>query len=573
MAIDEVITKSKSMSESTSNFNMPQNDKRNKGSNLPARMGYLIARRHRIERWAYDGRSTSISARSSTTSATIGSISGQKRSESSFSQIDRKFNLDLVQLSEQRQKVIERRNFDQKIFANKQAIKYKENPAILKTLSYVRKCCKYDDQKGEVEDNIDPKIFLEENSSPKRSRSRSPSPTKRNLSMKASTQTSASLAETFLKHNQKYIRSYASSPISKKLFESKTSCNTPTTTNRSETIPTDDDFQKRHVQFRINTDGEYLICQSAHVNSKSRSYNEGKPPIRNVISADGIQPSNTFVDARPSKSAPPIRITSSALDSTSEQTKPSPKPRRPVSRISSATSSIQDFRRHPERYLSSSNRYLPLLLRQMTDIDSKESHNKQQKERIDSIRKRMNFSPPISRLSDGSDLTYDEAKSFLSEEIDIAKFTPRAALPLWAQQDRKLNKKFRPSSKIDLLQTVVEDTTERTMAMARLRDREYARLHELINTSPIGQILEPFSAIKTDENVQVDLEQQSASNIQRQPIQSTVDKLSMKSTKIRQLGDLVQSIDSLHCSDGIDGRKRRQVDMDKNREKLGILIF
>ncbi|CAF4736573.1 unnamed protein product, partial [Rotaria magnacalcarata] len=64
------------------------------------------------------------------------------------------------------------------------------------------------------------------NASPKRSRSRSPSPTKRNLSMKASTQTSASLAETFLKHNQKYIRSYGSSPINRKLFGSKTSCNT-----------------------------------------------------------------------------------------------------------------------------------------------------------------------------------------------------------------------------------------------------------------------------------------------------------------------------------------------------------
>ncbi|CAF4406160.1 unnamed protein product, partial [Rotaria magnacalcarata] len=91
----------------------------------------------------------------------------------------------------------------------------------------------------------------------------------------------------------------------------------------------------------------------------------------------------------------------------------SPKPGRSLSRISSAKSSVQEFRRHPERYLSSSNRYLPLLLRQMTDIDAKESHNKQQKEQIDCIRRRMNFSPPISRLSDGSDLTYDEAKSFL----------------------------------------------------------------------------------------------------------------------------------------------------------------
>lgn len=73
---------------------------------------------------------------------------------------------------------------------------------------------------------MDPKIFLENNSPTKRSRSRSPSPIKRSLSAKARTQTSASVAETFLKHNQKYIGSNASSSLSKKLTESKSSCTT-----------------------------------------------------------------------------------------------------------------------------------------------------------------------------------------------------------------------------------------------------------------------------------------------------------------------------------------------------------
>ena len=94
-------------------------------------------------------------------------------------------------------------------------------------MSYVRKCCKYADSNDNEENAIDPKIFLEENSSTKRSRSRSPNVTppvaKRNLSANARTQTSASLAETFLKHNKKHLGSYSPSPLGRRLTESKTS--------------------------------------------------------------------------------------------------------------------------------------------------------------------------------------------------------------------------------------------------------------------------------------------------------------------------------------------------------------
>ncbi len=46
---------------------------------------------------------------------------------------------------------------------------------------------------------------------------------KRNLSSHARTQRSGSLTETFLRHNKKHITSYGSSPINRKLAESKIS--------------------------------------------------------------------------------------------------------------------------------------------------------------------------------------------------------------------------------------------------------------------------------------------------------------------------------------------------------------
>lgn len=124
MAIDETITRPKSNQTST----MIEHD----NSNVPVRMGHLLARKQRIERWAYKGRSSSISDTATTTSAALGTVSAQKRSESTYAQSGRKLNIHLLQLSEQRQKTIERNNFDQKLFANKQALKYKDNQSVLR---------------------------------------------------------------------------------------------------------------------------------------------------------------------------------------------------------------------------------------------------------------------------------------------------------------------------------------------------------------------------------------------------------------------------------------------------------
>ncbi len=142
--------------------------------------------------------------------------------------------------------------------------------------------------------------------------------------------------------------------------------------------------------------------------------NIDKQTIRNIKTAHGIRSSNSSHDTRTSISAPLIRTITSANEPSNEEIKQSSKPKRPLSRISSVKSAIQEFRLHPERFLSASNRYLPLLRRQALEVESKRS-----KDKNDSSKKsRINFSPPISRLSDGSDLTYDDAKSFLSEDIE-----------------------------------------------------------------------------------------------------------------------------------------------------------
>lgn len=139
------------------------------------------------------------------------------------------------------------------------------------------------------------------------------------------------------------------------------------------------------------------------------------------------------------------------------------------------------------------------------------------------------------------------------------------------RDSRKEMKKARPSSKIDLMAPIVDDSAERLMALARLRDREYAHLNELIRTNSIEDILEPLSAMKTDEHDPIDAEEKKRLNYKQQSTPSIVQEVTP--LKIRQLGEILHSIDSLRCSDASDRRARRQVDMEKNRAKLGILIF
>ena len=130
MAIDETIPPAHSPFNSSSQASMRDAEKTT--PTPPARLGHLLARQQRINRWAHQGRGASISSTALTSASTLNNASSQKRSESLFSQTNRKLHLRLLQMSEQRQKVIDQRNFDQKLFANKQALKHKENPAVLR---------------------------------------------------------------------------------------------------------------------------------------------------------------------------------------------------------------------------------------------------------------------------------------------------------------------------------------------------------------------------------------------------------------------------------------------------------
>lgn len=90
----------------------------------------LSVRKQRIEHWAYDQRGESLQDQILQSSTAAGSSLEQRRAESSFIQADRRLKVDLYRLGDQREKALERFNFDQKLFANKQALRHKDNSEI-----------------------------------------------------------------------------------------------------------------------------------------------------------------------------------------------------------------------------------------------------------------------------------------------------------------------------------------------------------------------------------------------------------------------------------------------------------
>ena len=87
------------------------------------RPSHLNVRKQRIEYWAFSNRT-----KTNHCTATLGAALMEKRSESALFQDDRRPRLELYRLGEEREKLLERVNFDQKLFANKQALKHKDNP-------------------------------------------------------------------------------------------------------------------------------------------------------------------------------------------------------------------------------------------------------------------------------------------------------------------------------------------------------------------------------------------------------------------------------------------------------------
>lgn len=102
------------------------------GKTTPTRPGHLSIRKQRIERWVYKGRSVSMSSKAIGSSNALGTSLIQKRAESSLFQTERQLNMYLFQLGEKRDKLTERVNFEQKLFANKQALRHKNNQEILR---------------------------------------------------------------------------------------------------------------------------------------------------------------------------------------------------------------------------------------------------------------------------------------------------------------------------------------------------------------------------------------------------------------------------------------------------------
>lgn len=139
------------------------------------------------------------------------------------------------------------------------------------------------------------------------------------------------------------------------------------------------DTEQTQLPLPVNKRGS----QSAHILSKSRSSIE-------TISTKVLQ------GIRSVNSAPPRTMIG--------QEKKSIQIKRPSTRIFCTKSTLNEFSRHPEQFLSASNRYLPILRRQATAIES---------------RSRRKHRQSNSRCSDHSDIGFDEAKSFLSDENDL----------------------------------------------------------------------------------------------------------------------------------------------------------
>jgi cell division septum initiation protein DivIVA len=106
--------------------------------------------------------------------------------------------------------------------------------------------------------------------------------------------------------------------------------------------------------------------------------------------------------------------------------------------------------------------------------------------------------------------------------------------------------KLRAPNKINLMETISDNTSEQQIALSRFRDLEYANLQKLIRSNSIKHILEPLSPIKTSEN---------------------------KHRSSMQLNEILHSIDSLSYSKTTTKSKQKRTDIEKSLSKLGLLIF
>lgn len=259
------------------------------------------------------------------------------------------------------------------------------------TLNYVRKCSQHFDMSTVDEESIDPAKWFEESNSGKLTRRRlshtSTAKSKRPTSVQASQPAINPVADVFLQHNRKHIETIRSASAKKPAAPPPPA-------------KPDDDDARRHVQFQVtlerNSQSAYASRKanaSSPLSSSSSASSDNKQPRRKVTSAHGLRTD----PISPTDSAPVLK----AVDQIEVHASPIIHQRqRSPARMIATKSSLREFRQHPERFLSKSNRYLPLLQRQA-------SQSRLQKAK-----------PSNSSLADGSDLAYDDARSFLSEEIE-----------------------------------------------------------------------------------------------------------------------------------------------------------
>lgn len=114
-----------------------------------------------------------------------------------------------------------------------------------------------------------------------------------------------------------------------------------------------------------------------------------------------------------------------------------------------------------------------------------------------------------------------------------------------------------------------KNSNEREILFERLREREIAHFNNLIKSNSIEPVLEVLSPMNEDQ-----IDEKSKRDGNENLFGKTKQKKSISLfVQRRALEEIVEEIDSLKCADINDRRARRKVDLEKNRAKLGILIF
>lgn len=90
-------------------------------------------RKQRIERWTHKARTPlNYNVKVLRAPHILNPSLTQKRAENRLFQYDRRLNVDLSQLGEQREKLIDQENFNQKLFARKQVLLHKTDDNLAK---------------------------------------------------------------------------------------------------------------------------------------------------------------------------------------------------------------------------------------------------------------------------------------------------------------------------------------------------------------------------------------------------------------------------------------------------------